>query len=70
VDPDGPQPFKGAAPNYSFKGAEDSMQALISNAHIGTVILGAACLAGACIGMALAGPKAAHKDDSDDESDD
>jgi hypothetical protein len=67
MGPGGPQPFKGAAPNYTFHGAEDSIQALISNAHIGVVLMGAACLVGGCIGMALAGPKETQKDESDSE---
>ena len=65
----GPSPFKGAAPNYTFSGSEDSLQAVISNAHIGIVLMGTACLLGGCIGMTLAGPKTTKDDDSgsDDE---
>ena len=64
----GAQTFKSPAPNYTFHGAEDSMQAMLSASHIGIVLLGAACIAGGCIGMSLAGGRAAESDD--DESDD
>ena len=65
ADPQRAGSYKTPAPNYKFAGAEDSVQAMISGAHVGVVLLGAACLAGGCIGMALAG----GREQSDDEDD-
>ncbi len=54
-------------PDYHFKGAEEGLQMIISNLHIGSMLLGLAAVGGFCLGRSMAGKAKAEESDSEDE---
>jgi hypothetical protein len=64
-----PKEYHNPAPNYSFHAHADTLQAVISDFHIGTVLMGGACLAGGCIGMQLGRASAQYEKNKDDDQD-